>query len=67
MNWKPNEIYIFPLTIFLHFKNIFANSFNFLLTWKWPKIGQNVVFIRDFYRVKFKKENYKKKNRYHQL
>ena len=21
----------------------------FLLTWKWPKIGRNVVFIRDFY------------------
>ena len=42
--------------IFLHFTHIYANSVNFLLTWKWLKIGPNVVFYLWFFTVlSFKK------------
>ena len=48
--------------ILLSFSNIYYSTLHiymlillpfFILTSKWPKIGRNVVFIRDFYWVKF--------------
>ena len=44
------------LNIVLHLTFIYANSFNFLLTWKWPNIGRNVFFYLYFYCVKFLKK-----------
>ena len=39
------QMFFMNLNIFLHLTHIYAKSFNFLLTWKWPKIGRNVVFL----------------------